>query len=53
MYNKYPNLLSPLKVGKTLFRNRLLTAATGLHSLQDDEPYPTEAIIATFANKAI
>jgi len=52
MPKKYPNLLSPLKVGNTVFRNRLFSAPQGLHALQGGEPYPTEAIIATFANKA-
>jgi 2,4-dienoyl-CoA reductase-like NADH-dependent reductase (Old Yellow Enzyme family) len=41
-----------MKVGNTVFRNRLFSAPLGLHALQGDEPYPTEAIIETFANKA-
>ena len=52
MHSKYPNLLSPLKVGNTVFRNRLFSAPLGLHALQGGEPYPTGAIIETFANKA-
>ena len=52
MQKKFPNLLSPLKVGNTVFRNRLFSAPMGLHALQGGEPYPTEAIIETFANKA-
>jgi 2,4-dienoyl-CoA reductase-like NADH-dependent reductase (Old Yellow Enzyme family)/thioredoxin reductase len=52
MHKKYPNLLSPMKVGNTVFRNRLLSAPIGLHTLQGGEPYPTEAIMDTFANKA-
>ncbi|HEY9595919.1 MAG TPA: NADH:flavin oxidoreductase, partial [Spirochaetia bacterium] len=48
----YPHLLSPVKVGGLVFRNRLFTAPIGLHSLQGSEPYPTEAVIAHFANKA-
>lgn len=52
MIKKYPNLLSPFKVGNTVFRNRLFSAPTGLHALQGGEPYPTEAIIETFAARA-
>jgi len=52
MPNKYPHLLSPFKVGNTVFRNRLFSAPTGLHALQGNEPYPTEAIIETFAARA-
>ncbi len=52
MRKKYPNLLSPLKVGNTIFRNRLFSAPQGLHALQGGELYPTEGAIATFANKA-
>jgi 2,4-dienoyl-CoA reductase-like NADH-dependent reductase (Old Yellow Enzyme family)/thioredoxin reductase len=52
MHKKYANLLSPLKVGNTVFRNRLFSAPQGLHALQGGELHPTEAIMATFANKA-
>lgn len=52
MIKKYPNLLSPFKVGNTVFRNRLFSAPTGLHALQGGEPHPTEAIIETFAARA-
>lgn len=52
MHKKYPNLLSPLKVGNTIFRNRLFSAPQGLHALQGSEVYPTQAMIDTFANKA-
>jgi len=49
---KYPNLLTPVKIGNTIFRNRLFSAPQGLHALQGGEPYPTQAIMDTFANKA-
>ncbi len=52
MSKKYPHLLSPLKVGSIVFRNRLFSAPQGLHALQGGELHPTEAAIATFANKA-
>ena len=49
---KYPNLLSPIKIGNTVFRNRLFASPTGLHTLQGGQSHPTQAIIDTFANKA-
>ncbi|MBN1625588.1 MAG: FAD-dependent oxidoreductase [Deltaproteobacteria bacterium] len=52
MHKRYSDLLSPLKVGNTVFRNRLFSAPTGLHALQGNEPYPTEAIMETFAARA-
>lgn len=52
MYKPYPHLLAPLKVGNTTFRNRIFTAPITLHSIQAGEPYPSEAAITHFANKA-
>jgi 2,4-dienoyl-CoA reductase-like NADH-dependent reductase (Old Yellow Enzyme family)/thioredoxin reductase len=49
---KYRYITSPLKVGNTIFRNRLFSAPQGLHALQGGEPYPTQALMDTFANKA-
>ena len=52
MYQKYPHLLSPIKVGATIFRNRISSAPMTLHALQGSEPYPTDAVITHYANKA-
>lgn len=52
MAKKYQNLLSPVKVNNTVFRNRLTAAPSKPHFLQGPEPYPTEAVITHFANKA-
>lgn len=52
MSAKYEHLLSPIKVGNTVFRNRLFAAPTGLHALQGGEQHPTQAIIESFANRA-
>jgi 2,4-dienoyl-CoA reductase-like NADH-dependent reductase (Old Yellow Enzyme family) len=49
---KYPNLLSPIKVGNILLRNRVITAPTTLHSASNGEQYPTEEAIVHFANRA-
>lgn len=53
MNKSYPYLLDPLKVGDTIFRNRIFTAPITLHALQAGEPFhPTEEVITHFANKA-
>lgn len=52
MNNPYKHLLKPLRVGNVVLRNRLFTAPMGLHSLQGSEPYPTQAIIQHYAEKA-
>ena len=52
MSKKYQHLLSPFKVNNTIFRNRLFSAPMGLHALQGGEPYPNQAIMDTFTNKA-
>jgi 2,4-dienoyl-CoA reductase-like NADH-dependent reductase (Old Yellow Enzyme family)/thioredoxin reductase len=49
---KYPHLLSPLKVGNTVFKNRLTAAPSRPHFIQGPEPYPADSAIAHFANKA-
>lgn len=49
---RYPHLLSPLRVGNLVLRNRLLvTPGTG-HFLQGQESWPTEAVIADYVNRA-
>jgi 2,4-dienoyl-CoA reductase-like NADH-dependent reductase (Old Yellow Enzyme family)/thioredoxin reductase len=52
MATKYPHLLSPIKVGNTWLRNRIITAPTTIHSASNGEQYPTEEAIVHFANKA-
>ena len=50
--NPYPHLLSPMKVGNTLFKNRIFTAPTGVHALQNGELGFQEAVITHFGNRA-
>ncbi|MCH3916456.1 MAG: FAD-dependent oxidoreductase [Spirochaetia bacterium] len=52
MEKKYVHLLEPLTVGRTTFRNRIFAAPTGVHSLNMPVPYPTESVIAYYADKA-
>ncbi|MEM3551135.1 MAG: FAD-dependent oxidoreductase [Candidatus Bathyarchaeia archaeon] len=51
MSKKYWHLLSPIKIGNVVLRNRMVTIAQpGL--VQGPEPYPTNALIIHHANKA-
>ena len=52
MGHPYEHILTPLRIGNVVLRNRLFTAPMGLHCLQGGEPYPTPAIIAHYAQKA-
>ena len=52
MSHPYEHILTPLRIGNVVLRNRLFSAPMGLHCLQGGEPYPTPAIIAHYAQKA-
>jgi 2,4-dienoyl-CoA reductase-like NADH-dependent reductase (Old Yellow Enzyme family)/thioredoxin reductase len=51
---RYPHIFSPISVGKAgvVFKNRIWTAPTGAHLLSAGEPYPNEATIAHYREKA-
>ncbi len=42
---KYRHLLSPLKVGDLLLKNRMIASVSLPHFLQGNEPWPSDAII--------
>jgi 2,4-dienoyl-CoA reductase-like NADH-dependent reductase (Old Yellow Enzyme family)/thioredoxin reductase len=52
MSRKYQNLLSPIKVGNIVFKNRLIAARSSPIFIQGNETHPTEALITHYANKA-
>ena len=52
MDRPFPHLLSPIRIGGVLFRNRIFAAPTGLHACQDGSPVPTEAAIAEYESRA-
>jgi 2,4-dienoyl-CoA reductase-like NADH-dependent reductase (Old Yellow Enzyme family)/thioredoxin reductase len=52
MHRKYPNLLSPLKVGNVVLKNRLSASASRPPFIQGPEPYPSDALISHYAKKA-
>lgn len=49
--NRYPHLFAPIRLGNTLFRNRIFSAPTGLYDLTTDGA-PTDDYIAYFERKA-
>ncbi|MDR1589714.1 MAG: FAD-dependent oxidoreductase [Oscillospiraceae bacterium] len=48
---KYPHLFSPIRLGNTLFRNRIFGAPTGYQELTAEE-FPTAEAVAYYARKA-
>lgn len=51
-YNKYPTLLSPIKIGGMTARNRMVSSLCEPHYVQGTEPFPAESMIAHYAGKA-
>lgn len=49
---KYSNLLSPVKVGNVVLRNRMIATCGSPHFIQGQESWPTEGFITHYANKA-
>ncbi len=52
MSKKYRHLLSPLKVGNTILRNRMTATPSKPHFIQGPELYPAEGLVTHWANKA-
>lgn len=51
-HNLYSNLLSPIKIGNTLFRNRIFSSPSMPHYHQDAGKFTGENLIAHFAGRA-
>ena len=58
MERKYPHMFEPITIGARgrwpgiIYKNRIWTAPTGVHLLSAGEPYPNEATIAHYREKA-
>ena len=52
MKNAYPHLLSPIKVGKFILKNRMQSSNSLPHFSQGPEEYPAEATMAHFIGRA-
>ena len=52
MTNRYPTLLSPIRVGNHILKNRMTHGPSSPHFIQGGENYPTDAFIQVMANRA-
>lgn len=52
MKSRYSHLLSPLKIGNIVFKNRMLHTNATLHFLQGPETYPSEQMINFYSGIA-
>jgi len=52
MEPKYKHLLSPLKLGNFILKNRMAASSSLPHFLQGPETYPADSVIAHYENKA-
>ncbi len=50
--SQYPNALSPIRIGNVVFKNRITSAPSTMHSMSNGELYPTEDAIAFFEERA-
>ena len=48
----YPHLMSPVRVGKHMIKNRIIAAPVTLHSASNGESYPTESAMNFFVQRA-
>ena len=52
MNKSYQNLMSPIRIGKHMIKNRIIAAPVTLHSASNGESYPTESAIDFFVQRA-
>ncbi len=52
MNSYYPNLLSPIKVGNRILKNRIICSASKPYNLYAGENFPTENIMEVYGRKA-
>lgn len=50
--SQFPNALSPIRIGGVVFKNRITSAPSTMHSMSNGELYPTEDAIAFFEERA-
>jgi 2,4-dienoyl-CoA reductase-like NADH-dependent reductase (Old Yellow Enzyme family)/thioredoxin reductase len=50
--NRYSHLLSPLKIGNVILKNRMIQSRSLPHFLQGPETFPSEAVISHYAGVA-
>lgn len=50
--NNYPYSMTPTRIGGVLFKNRIISAPSTMHSLSNGELYPSEDAMAFFESRA-
>ena len=50
--NNYPYSMTPTRIGGVLFKNRIVSAPSTMHSLSNGELYPSEDAISFFESRA-
>ena len=50
--NNYPYSMTPARIGGVLFKNRIVSAPSTMHSLSNGELYPSEDAMAFFESRA-
>ena len=50
--NRYSHLLSPIKIGNVILKNRMIHSRSLPHFLQGPETFPSEAVISHYAGVA-
>ncbi len=49
---KIPKVLTPIRIGNVLLKNRIVSAPTTMHSMSNGELYPSEDAISYFESRA-
>lgn len=49
---KYEHLLSPIKLGNRVLKNRMISTPSGMHLNRASEPFPTDTLFAYYEGKA-
>ena len=52
MNNSYKNLMSPIRIGKHMVKNRIIAAPVTIHSASNGETYPNESAMNFFIQRA-
>ncbi len=52
MSKKYPVALSPIRIGSTVLKNRIVSAPSTMHSMSNGELYPSQDALAFFEERA-
>lgn len=52
MASKYTHLLSPIKIGGRVLKNRMISTPSGMHLNRASEPFPTDTLKAYYEGKA-